>query len=195
MPDDAHDYSRIPPPQPPAENGPWLGMAVLPAQSPLRRGFDLSGLSQDFKDLLFRDHAEADLSDHPKDSRPTRLFAILDGALIMGLPEILETSGLENDCLFSGETAEQIGDNSPWIVQLTPEAPLVRQLFTSEDFASGYFETEPEIFIRSKATLAEMRAHFRKFTRLRDANGKWVFFAFGRGLWPLIWFSLAIWMP
>lgn len=45
-------------------------------------------------------------------------FAILDGAKIGNLPEVLTASGLPHRCLFQGDAFDTLGDAAPWIVQL-----------------------------------------------------------------------------
>ncbi len=45
----------------------------------------------------------------------------------------------------------------------------------------GLYEKELGIFIRSRASLTELRKHFRKFTRVQDEQGKWYYFRFWVG--------------
>ena len=102
-------------------------------------------------------------------------YAVLDAAKVQGLPEMLETSGLDHACLFQGAAAEDYGDVAPWIVRLEEGHRLTRGLFTQGDAPWDMWETEPGIFLRSATSLDARRNHLRKFTKVRDENGKWVF--------------------
>ena len=49
------------------------------------------------------------------DDRPVmRTYAILDGAKIADLPEMLEGSGLEHRCLFKGNAYDELKNAAPW---------------------------------------------------------------------------------
>lgn len=105
-------------------------------------------------------------------------FALLDAAAIPDLTLILETCGQPHDCLFQGEALETMGVVAPWIVQLAPDSLFTRRLLSQTGDAWGLWD-DGVVFLRSKATLDELRRHFRRFTRLYDAEtGKWLFFRF-----------------
>ncbi|EPX77433.1 DUF4123 domain-containing protein [Litoreibacter arenae] len=108
-------------------------------------------------------------------------YALLDGALIMGLLERLEASGLPFACLYGGDAATQFADTAPYIVQLAPKAPLTRALFSAfkkDGIQRGLWADEAGIIVQSPASLRALRRHFRRFTYLQDDTGKRVFFRF-----------------
>jgi hypothetical protein len=114
-----------------------------------------------------------------------KTYAILDAARMPNLPERLEGSGLEHRCLFTGESRESFGDVSPWVVRLVPDSAFTRALFTDEPTAPAkqyYWRSNPGIFLRSTGDLDQVWSHFRKFTRLRDASGAWMYFRFWEGV-------------
>lgn len=104
-------------------------------------------------------------------------FAILDAAKIKNLPELLEASGLEYRCLFQGQAVEDMGACAPWLVRLEPGAGLTRKLFMDER-SLGLWHMAASTFVRSRFSFDELWRHFRKFTRLQDEDGKWLFFRF-----------------
>ena len=109
---------------------------------------------------------------------PMQLYAILDAAKVENLPELLETSRLEHRCLVKGDTYDELKNVAPWIVRLEDGNDFTRRLFTGPDGINGLWDKEPGIYVRSRGSLDEMWPHFRKFTRVRDENGKWFYFAF-----------------
>lgn len=109
---------------------------------------------------------------------PLHTYAILDAAKVMGLVEMLETSGLDHTCLFKGEAAQELRDVAPYLVRLEEANAFTRNLFTKGDAGWQMWDREPGIYLRSQASLDELRRHFRKFTKAQDEHGKWLYFRF-----------------
>lgn len=105
-------------------------------------------------------------------------FAILDGAKIANLPEVLTASGLPHRCLFQGDAFDTLGDAAPWIVQLEADSSLTRQLFTKGAEPTQFWDREPGLYLRSPQDLDALWQHFRTFTRVRNSQGEWVVFRF-----------------
>ena len=114
----------------------------------------------------------------PGSSPEIATYAILDAAKITMLPDILEASGLEHRCLFTGNAGRELGSVAPWMVKLERESDFTRDLLTHSDAPRHYWGNEAGIFVRSACDLNETWRHFRKFTRLQDEDGKWLFFRF-----------------
>ncbi len=108
-------------------------------------------------------------------------YAVLDAGKFQNLPDRLRMSGLDHRCLFQGASETDHGDVAPWIVQLEEGKGFTRSLFSAGDIPENLWRFDPGIFIRSPASLDEMRRHFRKFTRVQDEHGKWFFFRFWEG--------------
>lgn len=109
---------------------------------------------------------------------PLLTYAILDAAKIPNLPELLARSGLQFRCLFKGEAFDELKDVAPWIVALDQEDSFTRNLFTDSEAPWHLWSAQAGIFLRSTATLEELWRHFRKFTRVPDAAGKWYYWRF-----------------
>jgi hypothetical protein len=90
--------------------------------------------------------------------------------------------GVEIQCLFKGEAAETYEEVAPYLVDMTlPEgawddADLVPEFH--KDFFKNHWDGNEGIFVRSTASLGELKQHFRKFTQIQDEAGKWYWFRF-----------------
>ena len=100
-------------------------------------------------------------------------FAILDAAKVPGLAEVLDATGLERDCLFQGQAAEEMRDAAPWLVRLEEEHSFTRDLFTEGEMPHHMWSRASAVFLRSRDSLADLRAHLRKFVKVRDDGGAW----------------------
>ncbi len=123
------------------------------------------------------------LGDYGDDSGQTHLYAILDAAQVTGLIDMFENQGLEHVCLYSGAAMSSVGDLSPWLVRLRPEDRMLRDLMTATDSENSdapwhFWRRQIGIFLRSDKSLQELRAHFRKYTKLPDETGSTFFLRF-----------------
>ncbi|WP_394196061.1 DUF4123 domain-containing protein [Litoreibacter albidus] len=109
---------------------------------------------------------------------PLHTYAILDAAKLAGLGELLAASGLEHRCLFKGDAYDELKDVAPWIVRLEKCNGITRNLFTRSSAGSHLWDKESGIYLRSRGTLDEMWGHFRKFTKVKDEDGRWFYFRF-----------------
>ncbi|WP_299692271.1 DUF4123 domain-containing protein [uncultured Tateyamaria sp.] len=110
------------------------------------------------------------------------VFAILDGGRVPGLPEKLVAQGVLHVCLFSGDMAEDAGEAAPWLAQMQPDTPLLRQMFCDvpDDAAGvhGLMRAGAGIVIRSGLDMDTLRRHLRRFLRVEDSTGRTYFFRF-----------------
>lgn len=106
------------------------------------------------------------------------LFALLDGAAIPGLQERLASEGLDHVCLFAGKAEQDFQTVAPWLVRLQAGSRLLRSLFTSAGRPGDLWQKRPGVFLRSHASIDDLRAHLRHLTRVQDAGDKWFFFRF-----------------
>lgn len=113
------------------------------------------------------------VDDDPAAVPPLHTYAILDAAKVTNLPELLERSGLEHRCLFKGNTFDELKHVAPWIVRLEERNSFTRNLFTRSKAHWHLWDDAPGLHVRSDGTLDQLWKHFRKFTRIRDENGKW----------------------
>lgn len=106
---------------------------------------------------------------------PLHTYAILDASKVMGLVEMLEASGLAHACLFKGVAAEDLRDVAPYLVRLEDATPFTRNLFTRSNAPWHLWDREPGVYLRSRGSLNELWAHFRKFVRVQTKSGAWIF--------------------
>ncbi|MCU0911868.1 MAG: DUF4123 domain-containing protein [Rhodobacteraceae bacterium] len=112
----------------------------------------------------------------PGDGRET--YALLDAALIPGLPDMLEASGLAFRCLYLSDLAEELRDRAPYLVRLPPDHGLTRRLFTEATPPAGLWAEDCGIFVLSALPIEALVAHFRRFTRVEVSGGKRMFLRF-----------------
>ncbi|SHE87550.1 protein of unknown function [Litoreibacter ascidiaceicola] len=112
------------------------------------------------------------------DETSPQTYAILDAAKVIGLPELLASSGLEHRCFYKGNMLDELGDVAPWIVRLEAENRLTRNLFTQGDAPWHLWDKEAGIFLRSSQSLVTLWRHFRKFTKVQNSLGDSVYFRF-----------------
>ncbi|MEL6598833.1 MAG: DUF4123 domain-containing protein [Pseudomonadota bacterium] len=105
-------------------------------------------------------------------------FAILDGAKIGNLPELLSLSGLEHRCLFPPDKVEELGAVAPWLVRLDAESDLLQALLTDGVPEQTHWARDPAIYIRHRGDLEPLWQHFNAMTRLQDEVGAWHYLRF-----------------
>lgn len=94
------------------------------------------------------------------------------------LTSLLKGSGLQYQSLFQGERAQELKERAPYLVELREDNDFTLRLMTGSKGINGLWDKELGIYIRSRACFAELRKHFRKFTRIQDQQGKWFLFRF-----------------
>lgn len=120
---------------------------------------------------------------------PAQTYALLDAARIPGLPEVLETSRLDHVCLFRGSSFDQLKQVAPWLVRIGDSGKFTRNLFRDSPKAWHLWGKDAGIFLHSPAGLQDLAAHLRRFTKVSDKTGKWVFFRFWDPLVAQIYFG------
>lgn len=105
-------------------------------------------------------------------------YAIIEAARFTYLPEILENREFEHCCLFKNAAYYELKDVAPWIVRLDERDSLTRNLLTRSDAHWHLWDDEPALYLRSRASLAELWQQLRKFTRVQDQRGQWFYFRF-----------------
>lgn len=121
-------------------------------------------LQEDFFSPLSQ-HLFEDWSDYS-------VYALLDGASVPGLPELLDDSGLSYSCLYSGDLVEELARAAPYIVRLEAHHPLTQRIL-----AQGWGQHWC-VFIASREDLTQLRKHFRQFLRVLSPEGKTLYFRF-----------------
>ncbi len=114
-----------------------------------------------------------------------KTYIILDAAkLCMGVTEF-ENCDMAFCSLFKGEAAQNYADVCPYLIELKPDLEFTCRLFTycpnvpAQMTTVHLWHTEPGIYIRSRASMDQLRRHFRKFTKLYSREtDSWTYFRF-----------------
>lgn len=133
---------------------------------------------------------DAQFGSYPKQDVPAELaeqvfgtpgrscYALLDGAKINHLPQMLAGSLLDHDSLFQGKAQQELAEVAPYLVRLERESPFTRRLFTTPGALGGLWGRDGGVLLLSAAPLADIRRQLRKYTRIRDEGGKWFYYRF-----------------
>ena len=104
----------------------------------------------------------------------TNVYAVLDGASVEQLPQLLWEHEPENICLYRGELESDIAAVAPYLVKLEYDHPFTK-LVCEEGWGNhwGIFAVTPaEVDIRT------LRQHFRKFLMVYNPDGKLIYFRY-----------------
>lgn len=104
-------------------------------------------------------------------------YVLIDAARAPGLPEVLETSRLNHACLFLGES-DGPARAAPWLVRLESQGKFTRNLFRQSARSWHHWGRDSFVLLRSAASVTDLVAHFRRFTKVRDRQGRMVIFRF-----------------
>lgn len=91
-----------------------------------------------------------------------QMIALLDGAQITNLQELLETSGLQHQSVFHGDSAAA----GPWLVALEPENRFTTALFQASDAPWHLWGKHRLVLLQSRCDLQTLGSHFRKLVRV-----------------------------
>ena len=100
------------------------------------------------------------------------VYAILDGASVYDLPQTLERSNAEYECLFPGQLEPDMEAVAPYLVKLEPESELTAQVVER-----GWGE-HWGVFAHSDADMLEMRLHLRPLLIAMHPDGNRVRFRY-----------------
>lgn len=102
------------------------------------------------------------------------VYAVLDGASVPGLLGNLAEHQPEYTCLFSGQLDPHLAEAAPYLVRLEAEAPFTYWVLeTGWGRHCGIFAAVP-----GAVPFTRMRKHMRSFLRVRDPEGKPLFFRY-----------------
>lgn len=106
------------------------------------------------------------------------IFAVLDGAAAPNLRMWLEATGLDHRSLFQGNRDEDLEEASPILVRIDGHDKVTRALFSDRGTPMPLWDTNAGVLLTSPLGIDDLRAHLRRLTMLRDADGKWLYFRF-----------------
>ncbi len=110
----------------------------------------------------------------PEGVHDVAVFAILDGARDPEIESRIRFSGLDHECLYSGDLSPQLRAAAPYIVHLSPNSDFTYFLL-GEAWGQSWGMFALTFFGR---TLGDVRHHFRRFLRAKDESGRKLIFRF-----------------
>ncbi|MES9905723.1 MAG: DUF4123 domain-containing protein [Sedimenticola sp.] len=103
-----------------------------------------------------------------------KVYAVLDGASVPGLPKKLEGLGVHHSCLFTGQLDIEIQQVAPYMARLDKDEAFTNWLLEKGWGKHwGIYLTAPD-YIAYK----DVRRHLRDLTQVRDPEGKVMFFRY-----------------
>lgn len=102
------------------------------------------------------------------------VYAVLDGASVPDLPELLWEHEPEHVCLYRGELEPDMAAVAPYLVKLGTNHPFTK-IVCEEGWGShwGIFAISP-----AETSLGDLRNHFRRFLMVYDPDGKLIYFRY-----------------
>jgi hypothetical protein len=114
------------------------------------------------------------LVEHLFSQPETNLFAVLDGASIPELPQVLWEHEPEHVCLYRGELEPDMAEVAPYLVKLEYDHPFTKMV-CEQGWGKhwGIF-----VIIPAEINLRDLRQHFRRFLMVYDPDGKLIYFRY-----------------
>jgi hypothetical protein len=107
--------------------------------------------------------------------QPARaVYAVLDGAMIDGLPGRLAQVAPEAACLFEGALDPMLSAAAPWLVKLAPDSGATQMAL--RDGWNGHWGIV--LVTEAGLDLRTVRAHLRRVLRVRAPDGASMLFRF-----------------
>ncbi len=104
----------------------------------------------------------------------TNVFAVLDGASVPDLPQVLWEHEPEHVCLYRGELEPDMAEVAPYLVRLEPESPFAEWVLRKGWGKHwGIFAIAP-----SETGFRALRQHFRRFMIVIDPDGNGLYFRY-----------------
>ena len=102
------------------------------------------------------------------------IYAVMDGAMIDGLPGRLAQAAPESACLFEGSLDPMLSAAAPWLVRLAPGSAATRMAL--HEGWNGHWGIV--LATAADQDLRSVRAHLRRVLLVRAADGKAMLFRF-----------------
>jgi hypothetical protein len=118
-------------------------------------------------------HALIDLLSKLCTDTGCKLFAVLDGARHEDI--YLQVRGAPNKahCLYSGSMTPELESAAPWLVELDEGHDAFSEYLAHEGYGESW-----GVFFLSKASMRDLRKHFRKFLLVKREDGTKLYFRY-----------------
>ena len=100
------------------------------------------------------------------------VFAIIDGASVPDLLQVMDELDPKSECLYAGDLEPDMGEVAPYLVRLEKDAP-----FSNWVIEQGWGK-HWGVLIRSAGNFRVLRDHFRRFVIKYSAEGQPMYFRF-----------------
>src|SRR4051812_17540268 len=100
------------------------------------------------------------------------VFAILDGASVPGLVQLLHRCSPQHECLYRGQLEPDIAEVAPYIIQLEENTEFT-DIVLNQGWGNHW-----GVFALTTADLFTMRQHLRRFLTVHDSTGKPLLFRY-----------------
>ena len=123
--------------------------------------WDQDWIAPELKELLFG---------QPEDEPKMRTYLIVDANLRKNITGVFDLDSVDVpvQCLFKGETAQELEESAPYLIDMTlPDGAWEDRALVPDfhrDFFRNHWGHNTGIFIRTNALMGEVWRHFRKFT-------------------------------
>lgn len=114
---------------------------------------------------------------HNKVKQAGSVMALLDAARVPGLPARIENDQIEAYCLLDDEATGKLRDVAPYLLRLSADCSMFRDLTDDGDAPSAMWPKQPGILLQADLDLAAVRQHLRQFMRIQT-EGRVLFFRF-----------------
>ena len=101
-------------------------------------------------------------------------YAVMDGAMIDGLPDRLAQVAPDATCLFEGALDPMLSAAAPWLVKLDPDSAVTQMAL--RDGWNGHWGIV--LLVDAGMELRAVRAHLRRVLRVRGPDGSSMLFRF-----------------
>lgn len=112
------------------------------------------------------------VSNHLFDEEDGNIFAVLDGAAIPELRDVLHELNPPHCCLYRGQLEPDIAEVAPYLINLEPDGEFTRWVI-EKGWGNHW-----GVFAASGIELSAMRNHLRKFLTVHNPNGNPVLFRY-----------------
>jgi|GEM_PF-2903735 len=138
------------------------------------------------KDGLEENGTEENRPEENQRKKSARLntFLVVDAILRRSITKFFDLShqDVPTQCLFTGKAAKDLEESAPYLIDMSLSDEALNNKDKIPTFHRDFFEHHWEqitgIIIRTTASMDELHHHLRKFTKIQDSQGKWVFFRF-----------------
>ncbi|MFO0604566.1 MAG: DUF4123 domain-containing protein [Polyangiales bacterium] len=100
------------------------------------------------------------------------IFALVDAARDLDAVKMIREHGVRHASLYTGVSAELLGDYAPYLVDACHNSEFRRSLVDRVWGGSSC------VFVESKVVFADLWSHFRRFLMVEDEAGRELYFRF-----------------